>query len=221
MCNLIRLRAKRWEIQAYYEANERFRDEMEIGREELSKDYVSPGRDGWVIREEAGKRGIEMMQWGWPKPPSPKLVVNVRNYKSPFWRSALANPERRCLVPFSDFQEWTQHPDALTGKKSPHFFHIPSRPIGTLAGIWRPSEKGPIFAFLTTGYSESKDPEAEREAAANHIVGRIHPKAIPVILDGEEDFQKWLRAPVEEALTLATAFPSQLLSIDGEDPDFP
>jgi putative SOS response-associated peptidase YedK len=34
-----------------------------------------------------------------------KHVTNVRNLKSSFWKSMLANPERRCLVPFSRFAE--------------------------------------------------------------------------------------------------------------------
>lgn len=91
----------------------------------------------------------------------------MRNYTSAFWKPALANPERRCLVPFTEFQEWALEPDPATGKKSPHWFRIPSRPIGTFAGVWRPSDAGPIFAFLTCGYDGD---------AQDHVVGAIHPK---------------------------------------------
>lgn len=175
----------------------------------MEKDYVSPGRPGLVVREHEGQRAVDMMTWGWPPPKGARQpVTNVRNYTSLFWRSALANPERRCLVPFTRFQEWTVEPDPETGKKRAHFFSIPSRPIGTFAGVWRPSEKGPIFAFLTCGYGD------EPEAAANHTVGRIHPKAIPVILDGEPEFDRWLHAPIEEALGLACAYPSQLIAVE-------
>jgi putative SOS response-associated peptidase YedK len=38
-------------------------------------------------------------------------------------------------VPFTSFQEWTVEPDPETGKKKPHWFSIPSPPIGTFAGI--------------------------------------------------------------------------------------
>ncbi len=65
------------------------------------------------------------------------------------------------------------------------------------AGVWRPAEGGSVFAFLTT--------------EPNAIVAPIHPKAMPVILH-EEDWDRWLDAPVEEALTLAAPFPSQLMS---------
>lgn len=209
MCNLYNLKVSRRELIEYFEANDDFRREIE--REELEKDYVAPGREAWVVRQQEGRRGIDLMNWGFPSwKEGAKDVVNVRNYASSFWRSALANPERRCLVPFTAFQEWTVNADPETGKKRPHWFSLPSRPIGTFAGIWRPTEKGPRFAFLTCGYSE--DPEAEQAAAAAHVVGAIHPKAIPVILH-DEDFDRWLTAPVDDALRLACAYPSQLIAV--------
>lgn len=211
MCNLVSLTVKRWELVAYYQANDDFRREVE-----LEKDYVSPTRPGLVVREQDGQRVVDEMRWGFPHwQPGKPDVVNVRNYKSPFWRKALTDPDRRCLVPFTRFQEWSVEPDPITGKKKPYFFHLPSRPIGTFAGVWQPTETGPRFAFLTTGYCDTDDTEEARAAAAAaHIVGAIHPKAIPVILDGEPEFETWLKAPVEEALQLATAYPSQLIAIE-------
>lgn len=195
MCNLYRLRRASAEIANSFGA----RDPGGT----LEKDYVSPGRDGWVVRQDDGVT-VEAMKWGWPNPRGGKDVVNVRNYSSSMWRPALNDPVRRCLVPFTQFQEWTAVPDPLTGKKKPHWFSIPSREMAAFAGIWRPSEAGPIFAFLTTGYEG--DP-------ANHVVGAIHPKAIPVVLH-DDDYDRWLNAPVEEALKLATAFPSQLMTVE-------
>lgn len=194
MCNLYRLRTTRAEMAGVFNAQDQTAFDLE-------KDYVSPGREGIVVRSNAGVRSLETMTWGWPNPRGGRAVVNVRNYDSPFWRSALINPERRCVVPFTQFQEWTAVPDPLTGKKRAHWFSVPSRAVAAFAGIWRPGEEGPIFAFLTTGYDG--DP-------ANHVVGAIHPKAIPVVLH-DEDYDRWLEAPVEEALMLATAFPSQLI----------
>lgn len=214
MCNLYDLRVKRWELATYYDANDTFRRETRA--EELAKDYVSKATPGLIVRSVDGRRELSgPVHWGWPNSrPESDEVRNVRNYSSGMWRSALANPERRCLVPFAQFQEWTVEPDPETGKKTKHWFSIPSRPIGTFAGIWRPSEKGDIFAFLTCGYSEHpRDSEEERAAAANHVVGKIHPKAIPVILH-DEDFDRWLTAPVDDALSLACAHPSQLIAVD-------
>lgn len=197
MCNLYRLRTSRAEIAGIFGA-------QGVITGELEKDYVSPGRQGVVIRSVDGLRTLEAMTWGWPNPRGGKAVVNVRNYDSPFWRSALNRPERRCLVPFTQFQEWTATPDPITGKKKAHWFSIPSRPVAAFAGIWRPSDVGLLFAFLTTGYDG--DP-------SQHVVGAIHPKAIPVVLH-DEDYDVWLGGPIEEALTLATAFPSQLMAAE-------
>lgn len=70
-----------------------------------------------------------------------------------------------------------------------------------------------MFAFLTCGYSCGDDPGAEAKAAEAHIVGRVHPKACPVILH-PEDYDLWLRAGAEEALKLASLLPSQLMATE-------
>ncbi len=198
MCTLYRLKAPRDEIAGLFGARCSLGDEQE-------KDYVSPGRPGYVVRQVEGVRLMERMTWGFPPPEGvAKPVVNVRNYASPFWRGALRNGRFRCLVPVSDFQEWEATPDPATGRKRPHWFSLPSRPVFAFAGVWRPTDRGGAYAFLTTGYDGEP---------AHHLVGRVHPKAIPVILH-EEDHDRWLAAPVEEALTLATAFPSQLMAVD-------
>jgi len=202
MCNLYGHRVRRWEYNAYFQAEEDFRDELERG--ELEKDYVSPGRPGWVVREEGGQRGIDMMRWGWPNPRDPKRpVVNVRNYDSPFWRSSLTNPERRCIVPFGWFEEWSVEPDPVTKRKAKHRFRMAGQDVAGFAGVWRPCEGGAVYAFLTCGYEG--DP-------GHHLVGRIHPKAIPVILH-REDHDRWLQAPIADALQLACAYPSQLMAM--------
>ena len=46
----------------------------------------------------------------------------------------------------------------------------------------------------------------------NPLVAPLHPKAMPVILLAE-DQERWLAAPVEDALSLLTAYPSQLMSV--------
>ena len=199
MCNLYNIKATRAEFNAYFSSTDDWRHELAV-----EKDYVSPSRPGFVVREADGTRLLGAMSWGFPPPPGVKsAVVNVRNYASPFWRTALAKPERRCLVPVTEFQEWSVEPDPLTGKKTKHWFAVPSRSIFAFAGVWRSTEQGAAYAFLTCGYDG--DP-------AGHVVGAIHPKAMPVILH-EEDFDRWLQSPIDEAIPLACAFPSQLLSV--------
>jgi putative SOS response-associated peptidase YedK len=139
------------------------------------------------------------MCWGFPPPPNARapVITNVRNLASPFWRTALSRPDRRCLVPVTSFCEWEGEP----GAKRKCWFSVPSRPIFAFAGLWRPTETGPAFAFLT--------------CEPNALVGEIHPKAMPVIL-AEEDYGGWLGGSLDEARALATPFPSQLMYCERE-----
>lgn len=127
--------------------------------------------------------------------PLERAVTNVRNYSSPFWGSALVNPERRCLVSFTYFCEWEGD---VPGNKIERWFSIPSQPITSFAGIWRPTPAGPVMAFLTC------DP--------NPLVAPIHPKAMPVLLL-EEDEERWLTAALDDAMGFVAPFPSQLMSV--------
>jgi len=161
-----------------------------------------PDKPAWIVRDVEGERLLDVMAWGFPhqvKGASGKMlnkrVTNVRNLASPFWRSALVNPARRCLVPVSAFSEYGP---GEKGKLPLFWFDVPSRPIFSFAGIWRPTEAGAVFAFLT--------------CEPNAIVAPIHPKAMPVILH-EGDEARWLVAPVEEAVAMASPFPSQLMTV--------
>lgn len=166
-----------------------------------------PGRIGAVVGRAAdGERGVAAMRWGWPPPPAKPgeraraPVVNVRNLASPFWRSALADPARRCLVPVSRFCEWGADPE--TGGKRRYWFDVPGEALFAFAGLWRPVPgTGPAYAFLT--------------CAPNALVGAVHPKAMPVILR-TEDYDQWLHAPFEGAAALAVAYPAQAMRMIDE-----
>jgi len=81
MCNLYNLKVKRWEVAEYYSAED-------VWRDELKKNYVSPGRPGLVVIQGETSRKLTIMRWGFPPPTGVKsAVVNVRNYVSPFWRT--------------------------------------------------------------------------------------------------------------------------------------
>lgn len=196
MCNLYKARSSAEEIARLFGAVPDPTDQIAV-----EKDYVAPGKPGNVVREQDSQRILSAMSWGFPFQGKP--VTNVRNYTSPFWKSALANPARRCLVPVTEFQEWSVEPMADTGKKKPFWFSVPSQPVFAFAGIWRPTESVPVYSFLTCGYDG--DPSA-------HAVGAIHPKACPVILH-PEDYDRWLHADLDDALSLACAYPSQLMAV--------
>lgn len=168
---------------------------------------TAPDADAWPRRQAAiarideGARFIDTMQWGVPLTMPgkregttvTKWITNVRNLTSSFWKLMLATPARRCLVPFSEFAE------LKIGKgREEHRFTVNDRPVAAFAGIWRPTEEGNAFAFLTT--------------EPNPLVAPLHPKAMPVVLD-EADYDRWLTADYADAVALAQPFPSQLMAV--------
>lgn len=155
-------------------------------------DEIFPGYMAPVLcRKDGGGLKLEMMKWGFPGPASAgsRPVTNVRNLSSPFWRNALANPERRCLVPVTSFCEWTGE----VGRKSKVWFGMAEDhpPLFAFAGLWRPGEGGPFMAFLT--------------CEANEKVGAVHPKAMPVMLR-PADAPAWLDSAHADACALAKPF---------------
>ena len=159
---------------------------------------IWPKYQARIVRIVDGSRVEDSMQWGVPlkmagKRPGTtvtKRITNVRNLASPFWRSVLAKPEQRCLVPFTSFAE----PKPGAGRAE-IWFSVKEAEVSAFAGIWRPSEEGDVFAFLT--------------CEPNPLVAAVHPKAMPVILQ-PEDYGRWLDG--EDAAGLATPFPSQLMA---------
>jgi len=192
MCNLYNLRVAKLEFNSYFQAQDDWRQQLLV-----EKDYVAPDKPGYVVRDVDGQRTLSVMRWGFPPPKNAdKSVVNCRNIESPFWRGALTKPERHCLVPATSFSEWSVK---VPGEKQKlHWFNVPSRPIFGMAGIWRPTDSGDTYAFLTA------DP--------NGLVGAIHPKAMPVILL-EDDWDAWLAGDFSAVVQLAQPFPSQLMAI--------
>src|SRR5690606_19214095 len=163
-----------------------------------------------VEDKAAGGLVVEAMRWGFP-PPKGKdgktpgyYVTNVRNIASPYWRPWL-KAEHRCLVPATAFAEYGPE----TPKRE-YWFARRDGGIIWFAGIWRvwEGDRGPkskpvagphhIFSFLT--------------CEPNSIVAPIHPKAMPVILSGEQ-CSTWLTAPPEEALKLQCALPDDELEV--------
>lgn len=163
---------------------------------------IYPRYEAPIIRPAAQGFELTMLTWGVPLPMQdgrkPKPVTNVRNTASAFWRSMLATPERRCLVPVTAFSEWTDNPDPVTGRKRCIWFGVKDADLFAFAGIWRPTEEGQRFAFLTA------DP--------NDLVRPVHAKAMPVIL-AREDYERWLTTDFKGACALQKPFPAERMQI--------
>jgi putative SOS response-associated peptidase YedK len=206
MCNRYRLTAKQAEIAAAFGAYSPYAPDETFPVPDIFPTGNKTPFYGKVIVQSGSERTIERMEWGVPtqvpskRDPAIKLtkyVTNVRNLSSSFWRSMLTNPAQRCLVPVTSFSEYGIAPGE-DGKKPLHWFDVPSRPIFAFAGIWRPTERGSAYGFLTT--------------EPNAMVAPIHPKAMPVMLD-DGDYDLWLNGSWERAQSLVAPYPSQLMSV--------
>ena len=206
MCNRYRMTAKEADLAVTFGIRPPYDRDEEYPVGDIFPTGKKTPFYGKVIVQDGGERKLERMEWGVPtqvpsaRDPAVKLtkyVTNVRNLNSSFWRSMLMTPARRCLVPVTAFSEYGLAPGE-DGKKPLHWFDVPSRPIFAFAGIWRPTERDNAYGFLTT--------------EPNAIVAPIHPKAMPVILHGE-DYDRWLTAPWDELTELAAPYPSQLMQV--------
>ena len=207
MCNLYNLKV---DPRGYFDALAAVDDAANVLG--IEKDYAAPGKPGYVVRYEEGRRVLSTMRWGFPTRKPRKRAAregelpflydwwtNARNLHNNLWKPWLLRAEHRCLVPFTRFAE----PKAVSDRQGPGdtnwWFTVEDQPVPCFAGLWKvDADHDRVYAFCTT--------------EPNPLVAPKHPKAMPVILLAE-DQERWLTAPVEEVLTMLTAYPSQLMQV--------
>lgn len=191
MCNLYRMTSNADAIRQLFGAA---LGTVDLGGANLPPfEGIYPDYEAPVLVAEGQGARLETMRWGWPPFGEVKRpITNVRNLNSPLWRSALRDPARRCLVPVTAFCEYGAAPDPVTKRKRQHWFALASQEPFAFPGIWRPTDGGARFAFLT--------------CEPNALVGAVHPKAMPVMLTGE-GLDHWLRNDWSDAEQLVAPFP--------------
>jgi putative SOS response-associated peptidase YedK len=190
MCNLYRMTSNADAIRQLFGAS---LGEIDMAGINLPPfEGIYPDYDAPVVTANEAGAALGLMRWGWPPFGEVKRpVTNVRNLASPMWRSALRDPARRCLVPVTTFCEYGVASDPVTKRKRQHWFALPSGDPFAFAGIWRQTDDGARFAFLT--------------CEPNALVGSVHPKAMPVMLTGL-GLDIWLRADWDIAARLVEPF---------------
>ena len=193
MCNLYRLDVPANQIADAFG--------IDAGSDPWAGDYVAPGKYAPVVVRADGQKVMVPRVWGVPPPPNgDRPVTNVRNLDSPFWIGTLRHTMFRCLIPVTSFQEW----GGERGRRTQHWFSVPSEPVFAIAGIWRDSEVA-SFAMLTT------DP--------NPLVEAVHPKAMPVILGSSLEADRWLSAYGAGAAVMQRPYPDEaMIEVDIAEP---
>lgn len=181
-----------------------------------AEDIVRPNRDrvelfpmskAYVVRHEGGRSVLDVMLWDvlgggakWP-------MTNVRNLALPQWRRLAKRPENRCLVPLTEFCEWTPELHQVgDGKpiKGEMWFAVTDQPVFAVAGFWQRTAKGNGFTMVTCD--------------ANELVAPIHPKAMITVLE-EADWEAWLSCPLDDVVGYQRPYPAERMKV--RDPVFP
>ncbi|WP_052265377.1 SOS response-associated peptidase family protein [Ruegeria sp. ANG-R] len=201
-----------------------------LGRCRRSRRYSQDGDAAIVTADETGSRSLQYARWGWKKvrfrgKKHETWLTNVRNLDGWPWQHVISERSQRCLVPASSFSEY--HPSETipgargTPIKAASWFRLQgeaARPPFAFAGMMR------RWGWEQDGLRKKAD-EALRDAGhqvtamaflttePNSIVAPIHPKAMPVVLHTEEQFETWLIGTAEDAASLQKPLPNELLEL--------
>jgi putative SOS response-associated peptidase YedK len=170
---------------------------------------LRPKGRAYVIRErENGERGWDIMSWDVLGGKAPYPMTNVRNLDLPQWRKLAEKPANRCLIPLTEFCEFTPDKHDLGDGKDPlkgeMWFSVKDQPVFAVAGFWQGTDDGNAFAMVT--------------CEPNSLVSPIHPKAMITILR-TEDCETWLRGSYDQIVALQRPYDVDSMAVRG--PIFP
>ncbi len=134
-------------------------------------------------------------------------MTNVRQLGLPQWRRLAEMPENRCIVPLTEFCEFTAEKHDLGDGKPPlkgDVWFSTNQRVFPVAGFWQRNKDGAGFTMVTC------DP--------NELVAPIHPKAMITILV-PEDVETWLRGSYDEVVALQKPYDAAKMTVRG--PVFP
>jgi putative SOS response-associated peptidase YedK len=169
---------------------------------------LRPKGRAYVVREEGGSRGLDVMEWDVTAGLAPWPMTNVRNLKLAQWRALASDPAHRCLIPLTEFCEFTPEKHDLGDGKPPlkgeMWFDVLDQDVFAIGGFWRQIGDQRYFAMVTC------DP--------NELVAPIHPKAMITILH-PSDHEQWLAGSYEDVVALQRPYPAERMTVRG--PVFP
>ena len=181
---------------------------------------IFPDMEVPIVTGPGSDRNVVRARWGWSKAKF-GWVTNIRDLDGWPWRHVIQDKSQRCLVPASSFAEY--HPTEKTDK-------------GHKAAVWfklKGEEPRPPFAFAgfhrhwdweKDGLRRKADASVAEEAVPtlamaflttepNEVVAPIHPKAQPVLLTTDAEFDLWLNGKPDEIMELQRPIDSDALEI--------
>lgn len=169
---------------------------------------LRPNSRNYVIREQGGVRGWDVMHWDVLGGGTRWHMTNVRQLHLPQWRKLAEKPENRCIVPLTEFAEFTPDKHDLGDGKPPlkgeMWFSVTDQPTFAVAGFWQQTKEGAGFTMVTC------DP--------NELVAPIHPRAMITILE-PGDIDCWLRGSYDDVVALQKPYSAEKMRVRG--PVFP
>ncbi len=163
---------------------------------------LRPKSRNYVVREQNGERARDVMTWDVLGGKAPWPMTNVRNLALPQWRKLAEKPENRCLVPLTEFCEFTPEQHDLEDGKPPlkgeMWFGVPQQPVFAVAGFWQTTAEGNGFTMVTCN--------------PNSLVAPIHPKAMITIL-APCDIDTWLHGSYDEIVALQKPFDPDAMTV--------